>query len=119
MNLKDFYQMIGGDYADVVQRLCDEEIVYEFLLRFADEPIFDKLQHSISTKNREEAFALIHTFKGTCANMGFGNLYSSAAKLTEALRTDFSPKVHLLFETLEADYQVVIQGIQTLQETKK
>ena len=118
MNLKDFYQIIGGDYTDVVQRLCDEEIIYEFLLRFANEPIFDNLQHSISTENREEAFTLIHTFKGTCANMGFGNLYSSASELTEALRTDFSPKVHLLFETLASDYQDVIQGIQTLQETK-
>ena len=115
MTLKNFYDTVGGNYTDVIRRLFDEEIVYEFLFRFANESIFDNLQQAIAIGNREEAFTLIHTFKGTCANMGLGSLYTSAVQLTEALRTDFSPEAPGLFEVLAADYQTVITGIQALQ----
>lgn len=119
MTLNDFYQTVGGNYTDVLDRLCDEEIIYEFLCRFAKEPIFNQLQHAINTQNREDAFTLIHTFKGTCANMGLGNLYSSAAVLTEALRTEFSDQVFSLFDALTLDYQAVLTNIQNLKRIER
>lgn len=114
MTLKDFYQSVGGDYSEVVRRLCDDEIIYEFLFRFAKEPIFQTLQHAIETQNQKEAFTIIHTFKGTCANMGLGTLYASAVQLTEALRSEISPEAPELFAALSANYQSVLNGIRSL-----
>ena len=116
MTLKDFYNSVGGNYADVIQRLFDEEIVYEFLFRFTRESIFEKLQAAIEAGNQEEAFTLIHTFKGTCANMGLGKLYSSSVELTEALRTEFSSDAPALFRQVEADYLTVLKEIHSLQK---
>ncbi|MBR5579660.1 MAG: Hpt domain-containing protein [Lachnospiraceae bacterium] len=118
MTLKDFYDSIGGSYDDVIRRLFDEEIIYEFLLRFAREPVFEKLQAAMEAGNQKEAFTLIHTFKGTCANMGLGRLYSSSVELTEALRAEFSSGAPILFKKVEADYYSVIKGIHSLQDTK-
>ena len=70
MKLEEFYASVGGDYEDVIQRLCIEEMVVEFLLRFAEEPILERLQKAIDERNQEEAFIISHTLKGTCINMG-------------------------------------------------
>ena len=115
MTLKEFYDAVGGDYSNVMQRLCDEEFALEFLFRFADESLPERLKHAIDTKNREEAFTISHTLKGTCVNLGLSDLYASASKLTDALRTTFSPEVPALFDAFLQDYQRAIQGIRTLQ----
>ena len=115
MSLEEFYASVGGDYADVIQRLCIEEIVVEFLLRFAEEPIMERLQKAIDARDQEEAFIISHTLKGTCINMGLGTLYSSASRLTEALRGEFRPEAPELFEALKRDHQDAVRGIRALQ----
>ena len=114
MTLKDFYDTVGGDYSEVLRRLCDDEIIYEFLFRFAEEPIFQKLQNALDTQNQKEAFTLIHTFKGTCLNMGLGSLYTSAVALTEALRSDISSDAPTLLHELAVTHQTVLDGIHSL-----
>ena len=34
MNLEEFYAQIGGDYADTLQRLCNENMVKKFVKKY-------------------------------------------------------------------------------------
>ena len=36
MNLEEFYAQIGGDYADTLQRLCNEKMVKKFVKKYQD-----------------------------------------------------------------------------------
>lgn len=38
MNLEEFYAQIGGDYADTLQRLCNEDMVKKFVRKYQDDP---------------------------------------------------------------------------------
>lgn len=38
MNLEEFYAQIGGDYADTLQRLCNENMVKKFVKMYQDDP---------------------------------------------------------------------------------
>ena len=38
MNLEEFYAQIGGDYADTLQRLCNENMVKKFVKKYQDDP---------------------------------------------------------------------------------
>ena len=115
MTLKEFYTALGGDYADVIERLHSEQIILKFLTRFVEDPIFDQLGQAMDEQNQKEAFALIHTFKGTAINMGLGNLAESAKQLTEAVRTEITPEAPALYEKLAKDYQDVLDGMHALQ----
>lgn len=114
MTLKEFYHIIGGDYGDVIDRLCSETIVIKFLKRFSEDVILEQLEQEIAAGNQKEAFKLAHTFKGACVNMGVGILEESAKQLTEALREEFLPQVPSLFEKVKEDYMVVVKAIEGL-----
>ena len=36
MNLEEFYAQIGGDYADTLQRLCNENMVKKFVKKYQE-----------------------------------------------------------------------------------
>ena len=38
MNLEEFYAQIGGDYADTLQRLCNENMVKKFVKKVSGRP---------------------------------------------------------------------------------
>ena len=37
MNLEEFYAQIGGDYADTLQRLCNENMVKKFVKKYQED----------------------------------------------------------------------------------
>lgn len=119
MTLREFYSSVGGDYQDVIERLHSEEIVIKFLIRFMEDTLIRKLEKAVSEGNQPEAFTIIHTFKGTCINMGLGNLSKLSSEMTEALRTQFSSEVPALLEKVMQEYTITIERIHAMQEERE
>ena len=46
MNLEEFYAQIGGDYADTLQRLCNENMVKKFVKKYQDDPTCANLHNA-------------------------------------------------------------------------
>ena len=44
MTLKEFYEQIDSDYKDVIKRLCDENMIKKFVLKFPEDPSFNDLK---------------------------------------------------------------------------
>lgn len=86
MNLKDYYDKIGGDYDGVVSRLLSDERVKKYVIRFPEDKTFELLGASLGARDYAEAFRAAHTLKGLSLNLGFGALYSAVYEITEALR---------------------------------
>lgn len=85
-SMRDAYEKMGADYDDVLQRLMSDEMVARFAVKFLDDDSMPNLDAAMAAGDAKAAFIAVHTLKGVCQNLGFGNLYAPAVEVTEALR---------------------------------
>ena len=114
MNLEEFYAQIGGDYADTLQRLCNENMVKKFVKKYQDDPTCADLHNAVLQQDWEAAFRGAHTLKGVAQNLGFDSLYRAAADLTEHLRGGKPLTDESLYNAVERDHMLVINSIDEL-----
>lgn len=117
MNLKDFYEAIGGDYDGVIGRMRSETLVKKFIFKFEEDPNFSELKEAFNQGNREDAFRAVHTIKGICQNLGFAKLQESTSVLTQYLRVGLSDECVLLMQQVEEDYKKIICAISELRNS--
>ena len=101
MNLEEFYAQIGGDYADTLQRLCNENMVKKFVKKYQDDPTCADLHNAVLQQDWEAAFRGAHTLKGVAQNLGFERLYQVSAVLTEAMRGEKPLEDRSLLDAVE------------------
>ena len=111
MTVKQFYEVIGGDYDGTLARFLDEDRMLRFALRFENDPNFSALLAALKSGNADEAFRAAHTLKGVCQNLGFTSLFIPAAAVTEILRTGSLDVGAELMDELKSRYGVVITAI--------
>lgn len=112
MTLEECYTRMGADYADVLQRLGNEERIQRFLRMFIEEESFDRLCTALKEQNAEAAFRAAHSLKGICMNMGFTVLRASSDALTQELRTgSVTEKAKLLGTQVAQDYHLAVQTV--------
>ncbi|MGM9941902.1 MAG: Hpt domain-containing protein [Bulleidia sp.] len=116
MTVQELYEKIGGNYQEVLGRLPNDRLIIRFAGMFLQDESYDQLQKAMAGTQRESAFRAAHTLKGVCGNLSFTKLYDSCSELTEALRSgtdDISDSARQLFETVQADYRMTVEEIQT------
>ena len=86
MDIKEFYNKIGSDSADVEKRLGSLSTAEYFVKKFASDKTYPMLKEAYEAGDNEKAFRTAHTLKGLCSNLGFAALFSASSALTEALR---------------------------------
>ena len=111
MTLKEVYEIVGGDYSDVIKRLVSEEFATRFVLKFSADDSFALLTDAMKNRNAENVFRAAHTLKGVEQNLGFGNLGKSASALTEVLRNRTFLGADDLYEKVKAEYSALISAI--------
>ena len=115
MTLQECYAALEGDYAGVTGRLPSERMVQKFVLKFLNDGSYDLLVRSMEEENYAEAFRAAHTIKGVCQNLDFTKLYASSHRLSEALRSGFTPEAPALAEQVGADYRQTVEAIRAYQ----
>lgn len=104
MTVRECYEYLGASYDDVLSRFGSEELVERFAIRFLSDQSFCQLRDALEKGDGEAAFRAAHTLKGVCMNLGFGNLYSVSAALTEKLRGNQIEGSKELFKKVEKSY---------------
>lgn len=117
MTVKECYNIFGGNYEEVLDRLMREELIQKFLKKFPADNSFSSLMTALDERDVETAFRMAHTLKGICQNLGLKKLYESSNLLTEELRSrewrDFSSER----EQIEKDYMITVSAISELKDT--
>ena len=116
MDVRDFYESIGGDYVSVLGRLMNDRIITKFVLKFPADPTVGELKAAMDAEDWETAFRAAHTLKGVAMNLSFAKLTASAVVLTDALRPQNADqrdaaKLHEYFNAVQADYDAVLTAI--------
>lgn len=116
MTVKECYEVMKGDYDDVISRLRTDERVKKFLLKVLDDASYATLCSALERQDIEEAFRAAHTLKGVCKNLSLTNLAYSASNLTEALRgrQEYGDDIDPLFKKVKKDYSLTMACIQML-----
>lgn len=112
MDLKNFYQKVGGSYEEIRSRLPTDKLVEKFVLMLPKEPCFENLKDGMENQDWKAAFAACHTLKGVAANLALTKLHNSTEVLTEDLRSGTpSPNAQQDFEQVKKDFENVIAAI--------
>lgn len=117
MTLEECYSRMGGNYEEVLGRLCNRAFVEKFLLKFLNDDSYQTLQAGLQSGDLTEAFRAAHMLKGVCQNLGLGKLYESDRVVTDALRDGKNEVTGEMIRQLDADYKLVISCIQEYQQS--
>lgn len=115
MTLKEFYEGIDSDYKNVIERLCNEEMIKKFVFKFPEDKSFNDLKDGLKENDSEKAFRAVHTLKGVCSNLGFDKLYEISNELTEKLRGGVSDNCDELYNEVERLYTDLIAKIEEIE----
>ena len=120
MTLQECYEVIGGNYEDVLKRLRSEVLIRKFTLKFLEDKSYSQLKQALEDKNFEDAFRGAHTLKGVCQNLSLISLYQVSSQLTEELRNEDTavpgnPNISDYMSKVTAEYHKTIEAIQELE----
>lgn len=119
MTVKECYDRIGGNYAEVKGRLLDDTRIAKFLGIFMRDQSFQGITEALEKNDYEEAFKGAHSLKGVSRNMAFTALSDAVDALTEDLRGGNSSENTLrLYEETKANYLLAVQTIKKFQDSQ-
>ncbi|MBI9030834.1 Hpt domain-containing protein [bacterium] len=92
------------DYQDAIERVGDEELLYELLddfLEFSDEILSD-IEKAVKEGNSTMIRNSGHTLKGTAANLSLQNLSDIGLEIETAGKAELTDKYEDLFARLQS-----------------
>ena len=86
MELKDFFDRVGGNYDEVLSRLMTDKRIYKYLGMFESSDNYPILKSALSDMDCRQIFNESHTMKGMCANLGLKSLENASSDICELFR---------------------------------
>lgn len=121
MTIQECYQSLGGNFAEVQQRLPSDRLIKRFITKFLDDGSYAELSQAMSSGQREPAFRAAHTLKGVCANLSFTRLLTSVSALTDLLRQEsdaISESAAAALADVTRDYGRTVSAIRAYLESE-
>lgn len=115
MTIKELYDVIGGNYEDLMTRIPKENMIERFVRKYVDCKEFDKLAEAYEAKDYKRLFETSHNLKGMSANLSFSKINKTITEICEAVRKG-EPKIDLseLMATAQKDYELLVNTINQL-----
>ena len=110
MTLSELYEVVGGDYQNILERLGDKETIENFVLRFLDDSSYVQLLQCLQTSDLKHAFYAAHTLKGISQSLGFSRLGDCVETLCRDLRKGAAPS-EITLHQLKTEFHCVIMAI--------
>lgn len=121
MTIQECYQSLGGNFAEVQQRLPSDRLIKRFITKFLDDGSYAELSQAMASGQREQAFRAAHTLNGVCANLSFTRLLTSVSALTDLLRQEsdaISESAAAALTDVTRDYSQTISAIRAYLESE-
>jgi histidine phosphotransfer protein HptB len=114
MDIKQCYDEMGGDYADILARLRNVSLIEKLIKKFEADTSMKDLEEGLKEKDVEKSFRAAHTLKGICLNLSLKQLVDDAVNITEILRAGSLEGTEELFNKLKKEYDETIDTIHKL-----
>ena len=116
MTVEKCYEIMKGDYKEVLSRLSNDEKIKKLLVKLSNDKSFVQLCNAMDNGDFEEASRAANTLKGLCKNLAITALTYSTGNLLEALkgRKVYDDYLATLFKKMKKDYALTMACIQML-----
>lgn len=117
MTLSEYYEKIGGNYNDVIERLAKEDRIIKYLKQFAADKTLEEMNQQLEAEQYEQAFATVHNIKGLGLNLGLTPLIVTAGNVCDVLRNGRpSGDISELVDDLKRAYELITENIALLDD---
>ncbi len=118
MTVREFYEQLGQDYTQVLERMAgNETFVLQFLRQFCEDETYALLADAVACGVPEQIFAAAHTLKGVTANLGLKPLYEKTCVLVEITRKGSPDGAGDAFAAITEAYEDIVAQISCMNES--
>lgn len=114
MTVKEFYDLSGGGYEEMIAKFASDAMITKFLTIFKRDKSYETLAEKLDSGDTEGAFQSAHTLKGVVLNLNLLGLKDCVFNIVEALRAGNLSEARLLFPTVKEAYGRAIEALNQL-----
>ena len=113
MTIDEFYLEVGGEYSAVLGRLMTDQRILKFIAKFPGAKDYSEFKEALAAEDYPTAFRAVHSLKGVCLNLEFGNLARSSSVVCELMRPGVKPEIDIsgLVADIDRDYRATLEAI--------
>ena len=116
MTVEQCYEIMKGDYKDVLQRLSSDDRIKKLLLKLPGDKSFVQLCNAVESGDFETACNAANILRGLCKDLALTALAYSTSIFVEALRgrKSYDDDLDALYKKMKRDYALTMACIQML-----
>ena len=116
MTVEKCYEIMKGDYKDVLSRISSDDKIKKLLIKLLNDPSFAQLCNAMEKGDFEEAARAANSLKALSKNLAITSLTNSTGNLAAALRgvNAYGDDLDVLFKRMKKDYALAMACIQML-----
>ncbi len=105
MSARGYFEVIGEDYDEILERLGDDHAIGKYIKQFFKGEYDERLNSAIDSGEWEEAYRIAHSIKGMALNLGLNRLASISHIVCRSLRTKDGVSFELnLYKLMKKEY---------------
>ena len=113
--LSDFSESTVINYEEAMDRFGGSKELYLRLAgKFLDDPHHARLKAALAESDLETAYRAAHSLKGVAGNLSFTDLYTVAARVSDALHAADAETAMQDMDELDAAYTTVNEALASL-----
>ena len=86
MTVKEFYELVGGDYKIALERLMNDDFIKRMLSKFISNNSFAVIKEGLNNKDPKTIFEGAHSLKGVSCNLALTSLFNKTCAVVEVFR---------------------------------
>jgi len=107
MDVKRFYQTIGGNYEAALSIMMNDAFITRMLGKFFTNNTYGDVISSYENKDFAALFAASHALKGVAGNLALTPLFEISSVITEACRNGQEPNLDAEIEECTKRYKLI------------
>lgn len=114
MDVKKFYENIGGNYSAALSIMMNDALIERMLHKFMENNVYKDIIKAFEEHDLKQVFALSHSFKGVTGNLALTPLFELASEITELTRNNENANIEIEINKLKTVYLSIEEEFKSL-----
>lgn len=116
MTIRELYDVVGGDFEDLMKRIPKESLVEKFVRKYVESGEFEKMKAAYEAEDYRSVFEISHNLKGMSANLSLASINATMSAICEAVRNGAPAEdISGMIETAQSQHELLVNTLAQLQ----
>ena len=116
MNVKEFYEQIGGNYQKALSIMMNDVLIMRMLTKFFSNNQSEETINAYERGDIHGVFVASHSLKGVAGNLCLTPLLEIASAITEATRNEEKVNIDKEINELKERYKFIFEKYQQISQ---